>query len=762
MSKAYKYDVFVSCGRTAIGPTRALIRRLNTNGFVSSSRALDFRTSSSTQEVIKDFYQSAVCVLVYGLLDPAPWCHSLIGRVIKRRAKRSRGEFRVISVLNGGLSGWKQKLDSQSFIDWDSVIEYEDPFDDPARFRELVLLIRGARQTPHKFFSMPRLRQWIVRRAKNAMNVDWSRLATMSASSPEMTWSCIDGADKPPLFSNAVDWFGHDSVGDGFLDLKMRPAGLLFASPGRAKPYRSAHDDSLIDSMLRSHIRWLWGSCGGSFRRTFSTRLVQETKWSAKSAALIQAELGYRNLLYGRSCLRPRANESVRLVNVQPNRGVLGSADHVIAWHSKATEGRAMMPFHVDSSYESTTTSIQCGGVLARLRGLSDFYVVLKARQPWDIYNVFVSALNDKDVNDNKIQTFVIRDLPPERFYYWLRSASPLRHDDQLAEYADGEVNDATVLGNRNWARLYRCNENAGSSEGPPRVGYRGGITCKSPSSGDAEFPRMMALMSYGSTPEGLMRRNQAQASYDNGVGTPCSMEVGFFVGGTGAEIFEGYLVQRNIVRGPAKGGIRYHPNVTLDEVKALASWMTWKCAPVGLPHGGGKGGVICDPKRMSKNESERLTRRYAFEIAPIIGPERDIPAPNDYTDEQTMAWIIDTISMVRAHTELGVVTEKPISRDAGIEHVTLMVEQYSKYLLLTGESCWETHGSELECGRERKESTEVGNGQSEPLEGPLGRKLTGVGYPAATFEVMPDSLVVVSQWHSLDNPVGRGEERIQ
>ena len=127
-------------------------------------------------------------------------------------------------------------------------------------------------------------------------------------------------------------------------------------------------------------------------------------------------------------------------------------------------------------------------------------------------------------------------------------------------------------------------------------------------------------------------------------------------------KVFEGYRVQHNIARGPAKGGIRYHPNVTLDEVKALASWMTWKCATVGIPYGGGKGGVVCDPKSLSKNELERLTRRYAFEIAPIIGPDRDIPAPDVYTDSQTMAWIMDTISMVHGHTELGVVTGKPVS----------------------------------------------------------------------------------------------------
>jgi glutamate dehydrogenase (NAD(P)+) len=101
---------------------------------------------------------------------------------------------------------------------------------------------------------------------------------------------------------------------------------------------------------------------------------------------------------------------------------------------------------------------------------------------------------------------------------------------------------------------------------------------------------------------------------------------------------------------------------VTLDEVKALASWMTWKCATVGIPYGGGKGGVICDTKMLSIGEIERLTRRYAFEIAPIIGPDSDIPAPDVYTDEQTMAWIMDTISMVRGRTELGVVTGKPIS----------------------------------------------------------------------------------------------------
>ena len=127
-------------------------------------------------------------------------------------------------------------------------------------------------------------------------------------------------------------------------------------------------------------------------------------------------------------------------------------------------------------------------------------------------------------------------------------------------------------------------------------------------------------------------------------------------------KVFTGFRVQHNVARGPAKGGIRYHPAVTLDEVKALAMWMTWKTAAVNIPYGGAKGGVICDPKRMSKSELERMTRRFAAEILPIIGPEQDIPAPDVYTDSQTMAWIMDTYSMTKGHSTLGVVTGKPIS----------------------------------------------------------------------------------------------------
>ncbi len=126
--------------------------------------------------------------------------------------------------------------------------------------------------------------------------------------------------------------------------------------------------------------------------------------------------------------------------------------------------------------------------------------------------------------------------------------------------------------------------------------------------------------------------------------------------------VFNGYRVQYNMARGPSKGGIRYHPQVSLDEVRALAAWMTWKCAVVDLPYGGAKGGVICDPKKMSKGELERLTRRFASEILPIIGPEMDIPAPDVYTDSQTMAWIMDTYSMQKGYSVPGVVTGKPIS----------------------------------------------------------------------------------------------------
>src|SRR5262245_59951026 len=126
-------------------------------------------------------------------------------------------------------------------------------------------------------------------------------------------------------------------------------------------------------------------------------------------------------------------------------------------------------------------------------------------------------------------------------------------------------------------------------------------------------------------------------------------------------EVFTGYRVQYNITLGPAKGGIRYHPGVTLDEVTALAAWMTWKCAVAHIPFGGGKGGVICDPTKMSKRELEALTRRYVAEIIDAIGPEKDVPAPDVNTNEQIMAWVMDTYSMHVGHTTTPVVTGKPV-----------------------------------------------------------------------------------------------------
>src|SRR5678815_5550212 len=127
-------------------------------------------------------------------------------------------------------------------------------------------------------------------------------------------------------------------------------------------------------------------------------------------------------------------------------------------------------------------------------------------------------------------------------------------------------------------------------------------------------------------------------------------------------QVFEGFRVQHNFARGPAKGGIRYAPDVNLDEVRALAAWMTWKCAVVDIPFGGGKGGVICDPRQLSQGELERITRRYTAGIMDILGPDRDVPAPDVNTNEQTMAWIMDTYSMHVRRTTTAVVTGKPLS----------------------------------------------------------------------------------------------------
>jgi glutamate dehydrogenase (NAD(P)+) len=169
-------------------------------------------------------------------------------------------------------------------------------------------------------------------------------------------------------------------------------------------------------------------------------------------------------------------------------------------------------------------------------------------------------------------------------------------------------------------------------------------------------------------------------------------------------QVLSGYRVQHNLSRGPAKGGIRFHPHTDLDEVRALAMWMTWKCALIGIPYGGAKGGVAVDPRMLSRNELERVTRRYASEIMPIIGPEKDIPAPDVGTDEQTMAWMMDTYSAHKGYTVTGVVTGKPVSvggsegrggatskgvmystffalREAGVDHrgITVAVQGFGK-----------------------------------------------------------------------------------
>ncbi len=153
-------------------------------------------------------------------------------------------------------------------------------------------------------------------------------------------------------------------------------------------------------------------------------------------------------------------------------------------------------------------------------------------------------------------------------------------------------------------------------------------------------------------------------------------------------KVFTGYRVQYNVTLGPAKGGIRYHPDVTLDEVTALAAWMTWKCAVAQLPFGGGKGGVICDPTKMSMRELEALTRRYTAEIIDAIGPDKDVPAPDVNTNEQIMAWFSDTYSMHVGHTSTSVVTGKPIEmggslgrREATGRGVMIVARESAKHL---------------------------------------------------------------------------------
>jgi glutamate dehydrogenase (NAD(P)+) len=160
-------------------------------------------------------------------------------------------------------------------------------------------------------------------------------------------------------------------------------------------------------------------------------------------------------------------------------------------------------------------------------------------------------------------------------------------------------------------------------------------------------------------------------------------------------DMFTGFRVQHSIARGPGKGGIRYSPDVSLDEVRALASWMTWKCSVVNIPFGGAKGGVICDTKKMSKGEIERMTRRYTSEIIDFIGPEKDVPAPDMNTNDQTMAWIMDTYSMHEGHTVTSVVTGKPLNiggsrgrTEATGRGVQVICDESMRYLKMPIDGC--------------------------------------------------------------------------
>jgi len=184
-------------------------------------------------------------------------------------------------------------------------------------------------------------------------------------------------------------------------------------------------------------------------------------------------------------------------------------------------------------------------------------------------------------------------------------------------------------------------------------------LKTKAPAQNDSVFA--MAVQQFNAAADKLgldkgMRAVLSSCKREFTVNFPVKMDNG------SVKVFTGHRVQHNVTRGPAKGGIRYHQDVSLDEVKALASWMTWKCAVTNIPYGGGKGGITVNPKDLSKSELERLTRRFATEISPLIGIDSDIPAPDVNTDGQIMAWIMDTISMHSGYTQPGIVTGKPIS----------------------------------------------------------------------------------------------------
>ncbi len=200
-------------------------------------------------------------------------------------------------------------------------------------------------------------------------------------------------------------------------------------------------------------------------------------------------------------------------------------------------------------------------------------------------------------------------------------------------------------------------------------------------------------------------------------------------------KMFTGYRVQHSIVRGPAKGGIRFHPNVSLDEVQALASWMTWKCSVAKIPFGGGKGGIICDPRKLSKKELERLTRRYTADLIDVFGPAVDIPAPDVGTNAQTMAWIMDTYSMHKGHTASSVVTGKPLEIGGSLGRV----EATGRGVMFTIRECCQNIGMDL-------------NGASVAVQG-----FGNVGSVAAMLLAEEGAVItyVSDQYGAIHNPDG-------
>ncbi len=197
-----------------------------------------------------------------------------------------------------------------------------------------------------------------------------------------------------------------------------------------------------------------------------------------------------------------------------------------------------------------------------------------------------------------------------------------------------------------------------------------------------ARFDRAAALLGLDPGLRKVLREPVKEVK----VGIPVIMDDGRI------EVFVGYRVHHNVVRGPAKGGIRYDPGVTLDEVRALASWMTWKCAVMNIPFGGGKGGVICDPRKLSRGELERITRRYTAELMDVFGPEKDVPAPDVGTDTQTMAWLMDTYSMHVGHTVTSVVTGKPVTLGGSRGRV----EATGRGVMIAGRETCRVHGIPL------------------------------------------------------------------